>query len=100
MPKPIARPEFMATEVVNEVRHRVGFRFTISMHVTVGRALGVRPPQGHPEATLDARYAEYIEKLRRHLYSQAWIDRLASELANPERFAELTGHPAVPLDDT
>ena len=68
------------------------------MHVTVGRALGVRSPQGQPEATLDTRYAEYIEKLRRHLYSQAWIDRLSGELADPERFAELTGRAAVPVE--
>ena len=100
MPKPIAHLEFTPTEVVNEVQRRIGFRFNTNMHAAVGRALGVRSPRGQPEATLDAKYAEYIEKVRRHLYSQAWIDRLASELANPERFAELTGHPAVPLDDT
>ena len=97
LPKPIAHPEFTATEVVKEVERRVGFKFNTNMHARVGRALGVRPPKGEPEETLDANYAEYFVKLRRHLYSQAWIDRLVSELSSPERFAELTGSPAVPV---
>ena len=98
LPKPIAHPEFTPTEVVKEVERRIGFKFNTNMHARVGRALGVRSPKGEPEETLDANYAEYFDKLRRHLYSRAWIDRLASELASPERFAELTGHAAVPVD--
>ncbi len=98
MPKPMARPEFTSTEVVDEIRRRTGFRFNTNMHATVGRALGVRSPRNESEATLDPKYAEYLEKLSRHLYSQAWIDRLSGELADPERFAELTGRPAVPIE--
>lgn len=100
MPKPIAHPNFTSTEVVNEVRRRTGFRFNTNMHAAAGRALGVRSPRNEPEATLNPRYVEYFEKLRRHLYSQAWIDRLSAELADPERFAELTGYPAVPIERT
>lgn len=100
LPKPVAHPEFTATEVVREVERRTGFRFNTNMHARVGRALGVRSPRGEPEQTLDAYYAEYFGKLRRHLYSRAWIDRLALELASPERFAELTGCPVVPVEAT
>ena len=100
LPKPIGHPEFTPTEVVEEIQRRTGFRFNTNMHARAGRALGVRAPKGQPESTLDARYGEYLAKLRRHLYSQAWIDRLARELATPERFTELTGSPAVLVDNT
>lgn len=100
LPKPIAHPDFTPTEVVKEVERRTGYKFNTNMHARVGRALGVRSPKGEPEETRDANYAEYFEKLRRHLYSRAWIERLASEMANPERFEELTGCPAVRVEAT
>ncbi|WP_419921294.1 DUF3644 domain-containing protein [Candidatus Poriferisodalis sp.] len=96
--KPTARPNFTATDVINEVQRRAGFKFSVHDHIRACRNLGVRPPVGEPEATLDFRYAEYISSLKRHLYSQAWIDLLVSEFATPERFTELTGRTAVPLE--
>ncbi len=96
--KPTARPNFTATDVINEVQRRAGFKFSVHDHIQACRNLGVRPPVGEPETTLDFRYAEYISSLKRHLYSQAWIDLLVSEFATPQRFTELTGRTAVPLE--
>ena len=96
--KPTARPNFKATDVIREVQRRGDFKFNTQQHLQACRNLGVRPPAGEPETTLDVRYAEYISSFKLHLYSQAWIDRLVTEFAAPERFVELTGRPAVPLD--
>ena len=96
--KPTARPNHTATVVISEVQRRTGLKFNVHDHLRACRQLGVRPPASEPEKTLDIRHAEYISSLKRHLYSQAWIDRLVTEFATPERFAELTGRPAVPID--
>ncbi len=96
--KPTARPNFKATDVIREVQRRSGFRFNPQQHLHACRSLRVRPLAGEPETTLDIRFAEYISSFKLHLYSQAWIDRLVDEFSNPDRFTELTGRPAVPVE--
>ncbi|MEM8710831.1 MAG: DUF3644 domain-containing protein [Planctomycetota bacterium] len=96
LPKvPGGRPNHNAMHVIGEVTRRTGFRFNTQQHLLAARALGARPPAGEPEATVDIRYAEYITSFKRHLYSQAWIDRLVEELSTAEGFEAITGKPPV-----
>lgn len=86
------RPTMIATQVVEAVRDRIPFRFTVSMHTEASRRLGARPKssQGDQTAT-DARYCEYVTSVKRHLYNQAWVNRLASELSTADGFRAATG---------
>lgn len=98
LPKSVPRAELLATEVVGMVQQQIGFRFNTNMHVNAARALGVRPPRGKPDNILDRQYGEYIAKLHRYLYTDAWVKRLVRELTTSERFEELTERPAVEID--
>ena len=96
--KPIARPNFSATEVVSEVRRRTGYKFHPNLHAQVTRTLGMRPGRDEPEGTLNIKYVEYVTSFKRYLYSQPWIDLLVGKLSTPEGFAELTGTAPVQID--
>lgn len=41
--KPTARPNFSATQVINEVQRRTGYKFHTNLHARVSRTLGIRP---------------------------------------------------------
>ena len=98
LPKPMKRPNFNATQVIDEVQRRTGCKLNTIQHAQVSRALGVRPGRGEPDATLSIKYAEYITSFKRYLYSQAWIDLLVEKLSIPERFADVTGVAPVAID--
>lgn len=97
--KPIStsRLEHAPKYVMEEVERRTGFRFNSNDHAAAARSLGVRPPKGQEERTLDLRYAEYITSFKRYLYSQAWIDLLAVRLAKPEDFVKIVGRTPQPV---
>jgi hypothetical protein len=87
-----ARPHMIATQVVEALKSRISFKFTINMHTEASRRLGARPAGGIQDQTqTDARYCEYVTSVKRHLYNQAWIERLVSELSTPDGFREATG---------
>ena len=98
--RPVARHGFRPSEVVSEVRRRTGLKFTTAMHAEACRKLGVRPPKGQHDRTMNLNYAEYLTSYKSYLYTQAWIDRLVAEFAEPQGFADLTGvspvHISVP----
>ena len=98
--KPAARPNFRATEVIEEVQRRTGYKLNTNQHAQVSRTLGVRAGRGEPDVTLAIKYAEYITSFKRYLYSQAWIDLLVDKLSTPEEFEDLTGVPPVQIDTT
>jgi hypothetical protein len=86
------RPNLIATQVVEAVRDRIPYRFTVTMHTAAARNLKVRPPKGATdETTTDPKYCEYVGSVKRHLYNQAWLDRLVGELSTPEGFRAATG---------
>lgn len=89
------RPSLGAKHVVEEVRRRLPFKFNTGDHAEVGRRLGVRSERGEDDRTHDRQYAEWFTAVKVYLYSQRWIDRIVHELADPERFQELTGKPPV-----
>lgn len=98
--KPTARPNFRATQVIDEVQRRTRHKLNTNQHALLSRTLGVRPDLGEPDGTLDTKYAEYITSFKRYLYSQAWIDLLVDKLSSAEDFEELTGVPPVQIDTT
>lgn len=80
------RPHLIATQVVEAVSDRIPYRFTIRMHTLVARNLKARPPAEGDQTATDPRYCEYVTSVKRHLYSQAWVDRLADELRTGDGF--------------
>jgi hypothetical protein len=92
------RPNLIATQVVDEVQRRIRFRFTTAMHTEATRSLGVRarPEQGGPDK-VDERYCEYVSSVKRHLYNKDWVERLVSELSDPDRFEVVTGRTPIPI---
>lgn len=86
------RPSLIATQVIDAVSTRIPYRFTMTMHTEASRRLGARPRRGQvDQAATDPRYCEYVTSVKRHLYNQAWIDRLVGELSTPEGFRAATG---------
>jgi len=95
-----SRPTHAAMRVIDEVKRRTGFKFNTQMHAAAARRLGAWPAEGRADTTVELRFAEYITSFKRYLYSQAWIDHLVAELSDPGRFAEITGKPAVLIEDS
>jgi hypothetical protein len=74
------------------LRERIPYRFTMTMHTKASRRLGARPGRDAVDQTAtDSRYCEYVSSVKRHLYNQAWIERLATELSSPDGFLAATG---------
>ena len=96
--KPTTRLSVRATQVIEEVRRRTGYKFNTNQHAQVSRKLGVRPCRGEADGTLDVKYAEYVTSFKQYLYSQAWIDLLVDKLSTPEGFAGLLGAPPIRID--
>lgn len=92
-----SRPNLAANEVMTEVARRTGFKFNSQHHTHATRFLGVRPPKGDDERTLQLEYAEYITSFKRWLYTQAWIDRLVRECETTEGFEVTTGKTPQPM---
>lgn len=94
LPKIISppRPSLIATQVVDAVQDRIPYRFTMTMHTKAARQLKARPAKEAVDQTAtDARYCEYVGSVKRHLYNQAWIDRLVAELSTADGFRGATG---------
>ncbi len=93
------RPNLIATQVIESVRDRIPYKFTSTMHTAAARNLKIRPAKGAPDETVtDTRYCEYVGSVKRHLYNQAWVERLVSELSSPDGFRSATGvepHPRL-----
>ena len=88
------RPNLIATQVVEAVSDRVPYRFTMRMHTVAARKLKARPPADEDQTATDPRYCEYVTSVKRHLYSQAWVDRLVDELSDPAIYEAIVGVPA------
>jgi hypothetical protein len=85
------------TQVVAKVQARIPFRFTLNNHQAAWRHFKIRPSGGaqKPEAT-DARYCVYDALHRDYLYTEAWIDKLVRDLADPADFLQITTRAATP----
>jgi hypothetical protein len=88
---------YRATEVAKAVQERIPWLFNVSNHAAAWKHHGIRPAEGvgDPSKT-DRRYCEYVRAVNQWVYTQAWIERLASELQAPARFEQVTGR--VPVE--
>ncbi|MPZ46464.1 MAG: DUF3644 domain-containing protein [Betaproteobacteria bacterium] len=78
-------------QVVAKVQSRIPFKFTSNHHHAAWRHFKIRPAGGaaKPEVT-DARYCVYDAAHRDYLYTDAWIEKLADDLAKPAEFLKIT----------
>jgi hypothetical protein len=64
----------------------------MTMHTEATRHLKVRPArEAKDQTTCAPRYCEYVPAVKRHLYNQVWVERLAGELATEGGFRSATG---------
>jgi hypothetical protein len=85
--------------VARLVSQRLGVRFSpFGHHVAAWRHYKARPETGaaRPELT-DDRYCVYDEPHGDYLYTDAWVKKLAKDLADPQTFERVTGRPPEPL---
>ncbi|MQC25336.1 MAG: DUF3644 domain-containing protein [Chloroflexi bacterium] len=91
--------QLRASDVATSVETMLGARFRATPHhVRAWRHFRVRPDANadRPELT-DERYCVYDEAHRDYLYTNAWVQKLVNELADPRRFEEVTGRPWIEI---
>jgi hypothetical protein len=95
---PIANLDlFKPSQVIAELRQRLPYRINMYTHTSAWKHYGVRSPAGasHPERTRP-EYCIYDEVHGDYVYTRAWIEKLAKDLSNQDRFQEVTGSGPVP----
>lgn len=85
------RPSLGTKQVVEAVRDRIPFRFSINDHGAVARYLKVRPDRGQPDRSLDERYCEYVTSYKVYLFNQLWIDRVVDQVSTEAGYLEAVG---------
>jgi hypothetical protein len=78
-------------EVVEQLNGRLLQSINLHIHTCAWRHYGVRPATGdpHPERT-KSELCLYDQVHEDYVYTKAWIDLLARELANPNFMAQIT----------
>lgn len=96
---PVASADLLSpTEVVNLVGARLPFRFTLNSHARCWRHYRVRPPDGAAEPTgTEARYCVYDRLHKGYGYTQAWVDYLVEQLADPAVYRTVIGSDPAPI---
>ncbi len=79
-------------DAVAAIQQQIPYRFTMGTFVRAWKTLKVRPAPGsaHPERT-DERYCLYDAANRVYVYTEAFVRKLARDLATPKGFRELFG---------
>lgn len=81
--------------VVARVQDATGERFTTNHHQKAWKLFRVRPKtKADQPGQTDKRYCIYHPTHRDYTYSQEWVDRLVSEVSDPEKFAQIKTSPA------
>lgn len=89
------RPNLGAKHVVAEVSRRIPYKFNAVDHAAVGRFLGVRPPKGEEDRSLNEHFCDYVTAGKIYVYNQRWIDKVVEQLSTEEGFREATGREPV-----
>ncbi len=95
---PIANLDmFKPGEVVEELRGRLPHAVDLHVHTCAWRHYQVRPAKGdaHPERTR-SEYCVYDTTHEDYVYTRAWVEKLARELANPAAYERVVGRPPRP----
>ena len=84
-------------EVVHELATRLPYVINIGVHTRAWRHYGVRPAtdDAHPERTRP-EYCVYDETHEDYVYTKAWVEKLARDLADPAEYERVTGHAPHP----
>jgi hypothetical protein len=78
-------------EVVDRVAASLPYMFNQHHHVCAWRHFKVRPASKSSQRDkTDARYCAYDAAHGDYVYTDAWIDKLTNELADPDRFQSIT----------
>lgn len=92
--RPVANADLLkATQVVRLVEERIPFRFRgTNAFARVWKATNVRPPaaSAHPERT-DEKYCVYDKAHNDYLYTDAYVERLVTELSTEDGYRALVG---------
>jgi len=86
---PVANKDLLKpSQVLAQVKARLGQPFTLHIHMRCWKYFDVRPPGrvANPAATKH-QYCVYDEPHRDYVYTAAWVDFLVKELANPATYA-------------
>lgn len=103
VPKPKPMPVVSAdllrpTEVVNLVAARLPFRFTMNSHSRCWRHYGVRPAHGVGEpASTDTEYCFWDKLSGGYGYTEAWVEKLVTDLSDPATYEAVIGVPPAPI---
>jgi|SRR5271165_6970567 len=83
---------FKPGEVVAKLRGRVPYPLNMSVHTRAWKYYKVRPTYGdaHPERTVP-EYCLYDQTHEDYVYTQAWIDKLARDLADEGHYNAVVG---------
>lgn len=90
---PVASDDlFRPTEVVEQVRVALPFRFTTDTHTRSWKYYKVRPETDAAERdATDPRYCRYDRLSNGYGYTQAWIDKLVDDLSDPDVYERVVG---------
>lgn len=94
---PIANPNLLKpTKVLDALRDRVPYRVTMNTHTIAWAHFAVRPPKGSrsPDKT-DTKYCVFDEPHGDYLYTEQWVDKLATVLSDAASFMKITGRDPV-----
>jgi|HubBroStandDraft_5_1064220.scaffolds.fasta_scaffold35403_3 hypothetical protein len=83
---------FKPGEVVERVRKRIPHPMNIHVHTCAWRHYGVRPQftDAHPERTTP-EYCLYDQTHEDYIYTQAWVEKLVRDLADPAEYGRVVG---------
>jgi hypothetical protein len=81
------------SEVVAEVAARIPYPMNLGTHTKAWKHYSVRPPFGdaNPERTR-SEYCVRDETHEDYVYTRAWVEKLATQLADPAEYERVTGH--------
>lgn len=95
---PIINPGFQKPgEVVAELARRLPYEVTVHAHTRAWRYYQVRPAKEdpHPDHTRP-EYCVYDQTHEDYVYTKAWVEKLARDLADPAEYERVVGHAPVP----
>ena len=91
------RPNLSAKDVVQQVGERIPYRFTMNGHTEATYRLKVRSRRGDnaPDA-VDPNYCEWVSSVKRHLFNDAWVERLVVMLSTEAGYERAVGRTPEP----
>ena len=94
---PIANLDlYKPMQVVAKVQAQLAHKFTVASHTAAWQYFKIRPAGAatKPEST-DSKFCIYDAAHKDYLYTEAWVDKLAKDLANPQEFQAIVGSAPV-----